>query len=178
MQGLTEKYVLLHLYPIFQKKIAYGSKNFPWSTFKNKTIYKKGICPVAENLQDKTFLGLQIQLYDLKKKDIDLIILAFKKVWRKFGKVKKKSFFVVCHDAGGAELISSWLKKKKIKFSGKITGPAKNIFKRKKVKFFNKNYSSEIKKADFVLAGSGWTSKNEIKTIALAKKYKKKTICF
>ena len=86
VQGLTEKYVLLHLYPIFQKKIAYGSKNFPWSTFKNKTIYKKGICPVAENLQDKTFLGLQIQLYDLKKKDIYLIILAFKKVWRKFGK--------------------------------------------------------------------------------------------
>ena len=85
VQGLTDKYVLLHLYPIFQKKIAYGSKNFPWSTFKNKTTYRKGICPVAENLQNRTFLGLQIQLYDLKKKDIELIILAFKKVWREFG---------------------------------------------------------------------------------------------
>ncbi len=68
VQGLTDKYVLLHLYPIFQKKIAYGSNNFPWSTFKNKTTYRKGICPVAENLQNRTFLGLQIQLYDLKKK--------------------------------------------------------------------------------------------------------------
>lgn len=85
IQGLTDKYVLLHLYPIFQKKIAYGSKNFPWSTFKNKTRYSQGICPVAENLQNKTFLGLQIQLYELKEKDINLIILAFKKVWRKFG---------------------------------------------------------------------------------------------
>ncbi len=85
VQGLTDKYVLLHLYPIFQKKIAYGSNNFPWSTFKNKTTYRKGICPVAENLQNRTFLGLQIQLYDLKKKDIELIISAFKKVWREFG---------------------------------------------------------------------------------------------
>ncbi len=82
IQGLTEKYITLHLYPMYQKKIAYGSKNFPWSYFGKKISYKKGICPVAENLQDKTFLGLQIQLFDLNKKDVDRIIKAFKKVWQ------------------------------------------------------------------------------------------------
>ena len=67
---------------MYQKKIAYGSKNFPWSYFGKKISYKKGICPVAENLQDKTFLGLQIQLFDLNKKDVERIIKAFKKVWQ------------------------------------------------------------------------------------------------
>ena len=81
VQGITDKYVLIHLYPMFQKKIAYGDKNFPWSLNKRKIEYKKGICPVAENLQDKTFLGLQIQLFELKKKDVSNIIKAFKKVW-------------------------------------------------------------------------------------------------
>ena len=50
--------------------------------FVKKISYKKGICPVAENLQDKTFLGLQIQLFDLNKKDVERIIKAFKKVWQ------------------------------------------------------------------------------------------------
>ena len=81
VQGLIDNYILLHLYPMYQKKIAYGSKKFPWSLSKKNISYKKGICPVAENLQEKTFLGLQIQLYDLTKKDIKKIIHAFQKVW-------------------------------------------------------------------------------------------------
>ncbi len=94
------------------------------------------------------------------------------------GLFEKKIFFIACHDAGGAEIISSWLKKKKIKFFGTITGPAKNIFKRKNLKFINRKNLSEIKKIDLVLAGSGWTSKNEVKAIITAKKFKKKSICF
>ena len=81
VQGLTEKYVLIHLYPMYKKKIAYGLKNFPWSITR-KIKYKKGLCPVAENLQNNTFLGLQIQLFDLRRKDVNKIIEAFKKVWR------------------------------------------------------------------------------------------------
>ena len=91
---------------------------------------------------------------------------------------EKKIFFIVCHDAGGAEIISSWLKKKKIKFFGAITGPAKNIFKREKLKFFYRKNLSEIKKIDLVLAGSGWTSKNEVKAIITAKKFKKNLFVF
>lgn len=81
VQGLTDKYVLLHLYPMYQKKIAFGSNKFPWSISKRNINYKKGICPVAEKLQNETFLGLQIQLFDLTNSDIIKIISAFHKVW-------------------------------------------------------------------------------------------------
>ena len=55
---------------MFQKKISYGKKGFPWLLNNNKNIkYKKGICPVAERLQAKEFLSIGICNYDLNKKD-------------------------------------------------------------------------------------------------------------
>ena len=84
IQGLIPKYQNIHLLPIFQKKIAYGKNHFPWSLKgrKSKVSYKKGICPNAEYLNDKSFFAIQICLYQLDKKDISLIIKAFKKVWK------------------------------------------------------------------------------------------------
>ena len=32
IQGLSRQYVNLHLLPLYQKKIAYGSKGFPWNS--------------------------------------------------------------------------------------------------------------------------------------------------
>ena len=59
IEGLSKQYLNLHLLPLYQKKIAYGSKGFPWNSeiCKRNINYKKGICPVAEELQDKT-LGI------------------------------------------------------------------------------------------------------------------------
>jgi len=83
VQGLMRGYVNLHLLPVFQKKIAYGSKGFPWSykDSRNNIDYSKGICPNAENLQDNTFLGFEICLFELNQIDIKNIGAAFKKVW-------------------------------------------------------------------------------------------------
>ena len=82
--GLADGYVNLHLLPMFQKKIAYGSKGFPWTSdiCDREVNYDKGICPVAENLHDNTFLGLDMCLYELSDVDVDLIIKAFVKVWK------------------------------------------------------------------------------------------------
>ena len=69
---------------MYQEKIAYGSKGFPWnSEFCQREVdYSKGICPVAETLQDDSFLAFAgISQYDLSNSDVDLIISAFKKVW-------------------------------------------------------------------------------------------------
>ena len=46
-------YANLHLLPMFQKKIAYGK--YPWSKniYKGVVSYKKGICPIAEKINEK-----------------------------------------------------------------------------------------------------------------------------
>ena len=86
IQGLSDGYICTHLLPMYQQKIAYGSKGFPWNSevYKKNISYKKGICPVAENLHFKSYLGLSLDLYDLNLKDINLIIKSFRKVWKQF----------------------------------------------------------------------------------------------
>jgi len=80
---ISTQYQNLHLLPMYQQKIAYGSQGFPWSAdFCRQDIsYQKGICPVAESLNEKYYMGIGLCVYDLSKKDTDLIITAFKKVW-------------------------------------------------------------------------------------------------
>ena len=69
--------------PIFQQKIAYGSRGFPWTSdiCKRDVSYDKGICPVAEELHDSTFLGYEMCLHDLSEKEVQLVINSFQKVW-------------------------------------------------------------------------------------------------
>ena len=79
---LIEGYVNIHLLPIFQKKIAYGNKSFPWVYKNKKYSYKKGICPIAEELHDKSFFAIEICLFKLDKRNIKFIINQFKKTWK------------------------------------------------------------------------------------------------
>ena len=83
VQGLSEGYVNLHLLPMYQQKIAFGSKGFPWTSeiCHRYVDYSYGICPVAEHLQANSYLGYQMCLYDLSNESVDLIIEAFCKVW-------------------------------------------------------------------------------------------------
>ena len=76
-------YTNLHLLPIYQQKIAYGTKGFPWSAefYKGRVSYQKGICPVAEELQDKRYIAIGWCLFEGTNRQIDLIIQAFHKVW-------------------------------------------------------------------------------------------------
>lgn len=80
---VSDRYQNIHLLPLYQKKIAYGSNGFPWSSeiCHRDVDYSKGICPVAEELNDSTYLGFGMCVYDLLDDDIDLIVAAFRKVW-------------------------------------------------------------------------------------------------
>jgi perosamine synthetase len=82
--GLAAGYANVHLLPLYQKKIAYGSGGFPWTSdiCKRDVNYAKGICPVAEELHEKSYLGYEMCLNELEDEDVDLLIAAFKKVWR------------------------------------------------------------------------------------------------
>jgi hypothetical protein len=85
-------YMNLHLLPIYQQKIAYGTKGFPWSAefYKGHISYDKGICPVAEELQDRRFIGIDMCFYAYTDHEVDLIIRAFHKVWSNLGELKSR----------------------------------------------------------------------------------------
>jgi perosamine synthetase len=83
VEGLAPGYVNVHLLPMYQQKIAYGSHGFPWSSdiCRRDVDYRKGICPVAEELHDTTFIGLAMCMHELSDQDVDLLVSAFRKVW-------------------------------------------------------------------------------------------------
>ncbi len=83
VDGLAAGYANIHLLPMYQQKIAYGSKGFPWTSdiCQRDVSYAKGICPVAEELQETSYLGFAMCLNDLTDEDVDLMVKAFRKVW-------------------------------------------------------------------------------------------------
>jgi dTDP-4-amino-4,6-dideoxygalactose transaminase len=87
---IASSYMNLHLFPMYQKKIAYGTKGFPWSAefYKGSVSYEKGICPVAEELQDRRFMGIGLCNYSYTNEEIGLIVQAFHKVWNNLKELK------------------------------------------------------------------------------------------
>lgn len=85
-----KSYQNIHLLPMYQNKISYGSKGFPWNSdiCHREVSYEKGICPVAETLQDLTYLGFGMCVYDLTHSDIDQIVFAFHKVWSNLDRIR------------------------------------------------------------------------------------------
>ena len=51
--------------------------------------YHKGICPIAEKLHEESFLGYEMCLHELSDNDVDLILEAFHKVWKKSKQIIK-----------------------------------------------------------------------------------------
>ena len=81
--GLSQGYTNLHLLPMFQEKIAYGSKGFPWvpGIVHREIDYSLGICPVAEELHASSFMGFEVCKNNLSEIEVDLIAEAFRKVF-------------------------------------------------------------------------------------------------
>lgn len=88
--GLAAGYANVHLLPMYQQKMAYGSRGFPWTSdiCRRDVSYEKGICPVAETLHDSTFLGYEMCMHDLADKEVDLLVAAFQKVWSQLASLK------------------------------------------------------------------------------------------
>jgi len=92
----------------------------------------------------------------------------------------QKKVAIFSHDAGGGEVISSWVKEnfKKYKFFFFIKGPALAIFK-KKIKTIKVCQAIEMsKKADFFLCGSGWQTNFELKGLIYGRKNNKRVVVF
>jgi perosamine synthetase len=80
---LMAGYVVLYRLPLYQRRIAHGSKGFPWTApfYQGQVSYEPGICPVAERLHDRDMLGIQPCLYEYSDQAVDLVLEAFRKVW-------------------------------------------------------------------------------------------------
>ena len=88
--GLEGGYTSLHLMPMYQQKMAYGSKGFPWTSdiCHRDVSYRKGICPVAETLHEKAYLGFEMCMWEMTDDDIDAVVRAFRKVWDQMASLK------------------------------------------------------------------------------------------
>ena len=80
--ALMKQYINLHLLPVYQKKNCIWKKNFPWSINKKNYNYQEGICPIAEEMNQKSFLGIELCKFEFTSKDINKIVKAFHKVWK------------------------------------------------------------------------------------------------
>ena len=80
---LISGYEIVHKFPMIEHKIAYGTKGFPWNINKKNSKKGKIICKNAERLHERSFIGIEVCLYELSNKDIDLIIKSFYKIWKK-----------------------------------------------------------------------------------------------
>jgi dTDP-4-amino-4,6-dideoxygalactose transaminase len=89
--SLMEGYANLHLLPMYQRKIAYGNKGFPWSIgdHHSHVSYEKGICPVAEHLHQNVMMGLLLCMHDFNDQQVDLVIKAFHKVWGQLDRLRE-----------------------------------------------------------------------------------------
>ena len=82
--GLVIGYQNIHLNSIFRNRIAYGKSGFPWNNIenkKNKNLYHKGLCPIAENLHQNSFLGINLCAHFYTDEEVDLIVSSFIKIW-------------------------------------------------------------------------------------------------
>ncbi|WP_115126998.1 DegT/DnrJ/EryC1/StrS aminotransferase family protein [Synechococcus sp. GEYO] len=90
VSGLLEGYQNIHLNPLFRHRIAYGTSGFPWTGLRSgdsDISYGPGLCPVAEQLHQQTFIGLNLCAHAFTDDQVDAVIYAFKKVWADLSKV-------------------------------------------------------------------------------------------
>ncbi len=88
LEGIAEGYVNLHLLPMYQSKMAYGSRGFPWipEIAHREVDYSKGICPVAEYLHSSSFLEFEMCRFELNDTEVELVIQSFSKVLNHYAK--------------------------------------------------------------------------------------------
>ncbi|MBI2309907.1 DegT/DnrJ/EryC1/StrS family aminotransferase [Candidatus Collierbacteria bacterium] len=74
----------LYLLPLFQKRIAIGANGYPFTAplYYGNVTYKKGICPVVEQLYEYSLFYHDLAKPPVTKKDLDDIAKAFVKVSR------------------------------------------------------------------------------------------------
>ncbi|MCI4430736.1 MAG: GNAT family N-acetyltransferase [Burkholderiales bacterium] len=69
---------------MFRHRIAYGTGGFPWkgsARGDSGVTYGPGLCPVAEDLHSRSFMGLAMGQFAPGAPEVTQIVDAFRKVW-------------------------------------------------------------------------------------------------
>ena len=85
---------------------------------------------------------------------------------------------IVAHDAGGAEILSSWVSRNSGEYVYVLDGPAVQVFERKLGDCRSIPLDDAIRSAEWVLCGSGWGASLEKEAIITAKALGKKVVAY
>ena len=86
---------------LFQRRIAFGSKGFPFT--ENKTDYSPALLPVAHKIHDSQYLGFFLCGYPNTTDDMDDIVKSFEKIGKGIAELsehEKKNRPAVGYDRG------------------------------------------------------------------------------
>ena len=72
----------IYLEPLYQQRIGFGKDGFPftYSGYKGSVSYKRGICPVAEEMHFNRLISTNICHADIKEQDLNDFVSAIEKV--------------------------------------------------------------------------------------------------
>ncbi|MDH4199230.1 MAG: hypothetical protein OEV66_02530 [Spirochaetia bacterium] len=85
---------------------------------------------------------------------------------------------IVSHDAGGAEILSSYVRRQALECLYVLEGPARKIFERKLGRVETHTLEEAIGQASSILCGTSWQSDLELNAIKLARLQGKFSIAF
>jgi perosamine synthetase len=90
--GMFAGYQNIHLLPLFQQRIAYGTKGFPWTSpyVSREVSYGRGTCPVAEELHSSSFVGMNLCAREFGDADVEQVAQAFRKVWANLDRLRDR----------------------------------------------------------------------------------------
>jgi perosamine synthetase len=89
--ALMMGYQNLHNLPIFREQLTYRNNPLPYSLLspKRATELRSQRLPVAEKSHNETFFGINWCAYSFSDEEVDLLIVAFRKVWENIGFLKE-----------------------------------------------------------------------------------------
>ena len=85
---------------------------------------------------------------------------------------------ICSHDAGGAEILSSYARQQDLDYVYSLGGPALKIFARKIEQLESIPLEDAIQQSDWVLCGTSWQSDLEWQAIAIARTLGKRSVAF
>lgn len=92
--------------------------------------------------------------------------------------MRRQKIGVVSHDAGGAEILASYVAKRPAEWTFVLAGPALKVFERRIEAIKPLTLDEAVAQCDWLLCGTGWQSDWEWQAFKLGRQLGKRTVAF